>query len=62
MIVAGIVLLAKPGLLAIGPDLALVMAVGLLLGGATLLLTGIWRRRAADDGGRRRDRLTHGLR
>ena len=50
MDVAGIVLLAKPGLLAIGPDLVLVMAAGLLLGGATLLLTGIWRRRGAEDG------------
>lgn len=52
MILAGIVLLAKPSLLAVGVDLTLVLAVGLILGGAVVLLTGIWRRHAGgeDDG------------
>lgn len=50
MIVAGIVLLAKPSLLAVEIDLTLVMAVGLILGGAVVLLTGIWRRHAGRDG------------
>ncbi len=49
MIVAGIVLLARPGLLAVEVDLTLVLAVGLILGGAVLLLTGIWRRHAGRD-------------
>jgi hypothetical protein len=49
MILAGIVLLARPGLLAVEVDLTLVLAVGLILGGAVLLLTGIWRRHAGRD-------------
>ena len=50
MVLAGIVLLAKPGLLAVGVELTLVLAVGLILGGAVVLLTGIWRRHAGGDG------------
>ena len=50
MILAGIVLLAKPGLLAVEIDLTLVLAVGLILGGAVVLLTGIWRRHAGRVG------------
>ena len=50
MILAGIALLARPGLLAVGPDLALVLAVVLILAGASILLTGIWRRRGGGDG------------
>ncbi len=50
MIVAGIVLLARPSLLAVEIDLTLVMAVGLILGGAVVVLTGIWRRHAGRDG------------
>ncbi len=49
MILAGIVLLARPSLLAVEVDLTLVLAVGLILGGAVLLLTGIWRRHAGRD-------------
>ncbi len=50
MILAGVVLLAKPGLLAVEVDLTLVLAVALILGGAVVLLTGIWRRHAGRDG------------
>ena len=46
MLLGGIILLARPGLLAVGFDLSLVIAVVLILGGVTVLLTGIWRRRA----------------
>ena len=42
MLLGGLVLLARPGLLAVGFDLTLVIAVVLILGGAVLLLTGIW--------------------
>lgn len=49
MLLGGIVLLARPGLLAVGFDLALVIAVVLILGGVTVLLTGIWRRRAGAE-------------
>lgn len=49
LILAGIALLARPGLLAVGADLALVLALVLILGGAALLLTGIWRRRGGGD-------------
>ncbi len=55
MIMLGILLLARPGILAVGPDLAMILAVLLIVGGAVLLLTGIWRRRGpggtgGDDG------------
>lgn len=49
MLLGGIILLARPGLLAVGFDLALVLAVVLILGGVTILLTGIWRRHNAGD-------------
>jgi hypothetical protein len=45
MLFGGIILLARPGLLAVGFDLTLVIAVVLILGGVTVLLNGIWRRR-----------------
>jgi hypothetical protein len=50
LIVAGLCLLAKPSVLAVGVELTLIIAVGMILGGAYLLLAGIWRRRAAADG------------
>lgn len=50
MIMAGILLLTRPGVLAVSPDLAMVLAVVLIVGGAVLLLTGIWRRRGGGDG------------
>jgi len=49
LIAAGLCLLAKPSVLAVGIELTLVIAVGMILGGAYLLLAGIWRRRAAGD-------------
>jgi len=49
MILAGIALLARPGLLAVATELTLVFAVVLILGGAAILLTGIWRRRDGGD-------------
>ncbi len=49
MLLGGIILLAHPGLLAVGFDLTLVIAVVLILGGVTVLLTGIWRRRASAE-------------
>lgn len=45
MLLGGILLLARPGLLAVGFDLTLVIAVVLILGGVAVLLTGIWHRR-----------------
>lgn len=51
MLIGGIALLVRPGLLAVGADLALILALLLILGGATLLLTGIWRRRGGDGDG-----------
>lgn len=45
MLLGGITLLARPGLLAVGFDLTLVIAVVLILSGVAVLLTGIWRRR-----------------
>jgi hypothetical protein len=50
MILGGILLLARPGLLAVAPDLAMVLAVLLIVGGAALLATGIWRCRSGSDG------------
>jgi hypothetical protein len=50
MIVGGILLLTRPGLLAVSPDLALILSVLLIVGGAVLLLTGIWRRRGGNGG------------
>ncbi len=52
LIVGGLCLLAKPSVLAVGVELTLVIAVAMILGGAYLLLAGIWRRRAdgSDDG------------
>jgi hypothetical protein len=50
MILGGILLLARPGILAVAPDLAMVLAVLLIVGGAVLLVTGIWRRRGGKDG------------
>jgi uncharacterized membrane protein HdeD (DUF308 family) len=50
MILGGILLLARPGILAVAPDLAMVLAVLLIVGGAALLVTGIWRRRGGKDG------------
>jgi hypothetical protein len=51
MIVGGILLLARPGILAVAPDLAMILAVLLIVGGAVLLLTGIWRRRGGGGDG-----------
>jgi Flp pilus assembly protein TadB len=51
LIVAGLCLLAKPSVLAVGVELTMVIAVAMILGGAYLLLSGIWRRRAAGDDG-----------
>ena len=51
MIVGGILLLARPGILAVAPDLAMILAVLLIVGGVVLLLTGIWRRRGGGGGG-----------
>lgn len=53
MIMVGILLLARPGILAVSPELAMVLAVLLIVGGAVLLVTGIWRHRGGegrDDG------------
>lgn len=50
LIVAGILLLTRPGLLAVSPDLAMILAVLGIVGGSVLLLTGIWRRRGGDSG------------
>jgi hypothetical protein len=50
MILGGILLLARPGILSVAPDLALVLAMLLIVGGAVLLVTGIWRRRGGNDG------------
>jgi len=50
MIVAGIGLLARPGILAVSANLAMILAVLLIVGGAILLVTGIWRRRGGGDG------------
>jgi uncharacterized membrane protein HdeD (DUF308 family) len=49
MIAGGIVLLVRPAVLSVGSDLTMVFALVLILGGAVLLLTGIWRRRSRDD-------------
>ena len=49
LIVGGLCLLARPSVLAVGVELTLVIAVAMILGGAYLLLAGIWRRRAAGD-------------
>ena len=49
LIVGGLCLLARPSVLAVGVELTLVLAVAMILGGAYLLLAGIWRRRAAGD-------------
>ena len=43
MIIAGIVLMARPGLLAIGADLVLVLALVLIVGGFGLLVAGMRR-------------------
>ena len=51
LIVGGLCLLAKPSVLAVGVELTLVIAVAMILGGAYLLLAGIWRRRAGDADG-----------
>jgi len=51
MLLGGIVLLVRPGLLAVGFDLTMVISVILILGGAAILLTGIWKRRSADADG-----------
>ena len=40
---------ARPGLLAVSADLALVLALLFIVGGVTLLLTGIWQRRHSQD-------------
>ncbi len=50
LIMGGILLLARPGILAVSPELAMVLAVLLIVGGAVLLVTGIWRRRGGGDG------------
>jgi len=50
MILGGILLLARPGILSVAPDLALVLAMLLIVGGAVLLVTGIWRRRGGNEG------------
>ncbi len=50
LIVAGILLIARPGLLAVGPDLVLVLALLLLLSGAGLLVAGMRRHRGPSDG------------
>jgi Flp pilus assembly protein TadB len=49
MLLGGLVLLVRPGLLAVGFDLTMVIAVILMLGGAVLLLTGIWKRRNSSE-------------
>ncbi len=49
MLLGGLVLLVRPGLLAVGFDLTMVISVILILGGAVLLLTGIWKRRNSSD-------------
>jgi hypothetical protein len=49
LIIGGLCLLARPSVLAVGVELTLVIAVAMILGGAYLLLAGIWRRRAAGD-------------
>jgi hypothetical protein len=49
LLAAGVALLARPGLLAVSADLALVLAVLFIVGGVTLLLTGIWQRRHSQD-------------
>jgi hypothetical protein len=49
MLLGGLVLLARPGLLAIGFDLTLILAVILMLGGSAILLAGIWKRRGGGD-------------
>ena len=49
LLAAGIALLARPGLLAVSADLALVLALLFIVGGVTLLLTGIWQRRHSQD-------------
>jgi hypothetical protein len=49
LIVGGLCLLARPSVFAVGVELTLVIAVAMILGGAYLLLAGIWRRRAAGD-------------
>lgn len=49
LVAAGIALLARPGLLAVSADLALILAVLCIVGGVTLLLTGIWQRRHSQD-------------
>ena len=49
LIIAGVILLAKPGLLAVGVEFTMVIAAAAILGGAYLLLVGIWRRRSHDD-------------
>lgn len=48
LIVAGLILLARPGLLAVSIEFTMVLAAGAILGGAYLLLIGIWRRRGGD--------------
>jgi len=49
MLLGGIVLLVRPGLLAVGFDLTMVISVILILGGAVILLTGIWKRNSGSD-------------
>jgi hypothetical protein len=49
LLAAGIALLARPGLLAVSADFALVLALLFIVGGVTLLLTGIWQRRHSQD-------------
>jgi hypothetical protein len=49
LILAGLIMLARPGLLAVGVEFTMVIAASAILGGAYLLLVGIWRRRSQDD-------------
>lgn len=49
LIVTGIALLAWPGLLATAPEVEFVLAALLILGGGTMLITGLYRRRRGGD-------------
>jgi len=50
LMAAGILLVARPGLLSVGPDLVLILALALLVSGAGLLVAGMRRQHGNGDG------------
>jgi hypothetical protein len=50
LMAAGLLLVVRPGLLSVGPDLVLILALVLLVSGAGLLVAGMRRQHGNGDG------------